>query len=465
MSKNKILSIALIVVFAMSAMAISGMFAITGDTKPTNVYTAQSDNGRCSPNHPNFELANSPYDPAEGSLMGESIWFGVSYHPDSRRTTIYCDVNAPECRATIQIYKAGGMAVGVCPISASIRNKDDLKNKCPTFNRDYGAMLFGIPKTVDTIAFNKNTYYWKNNEKLVILTGSYVPIGGFSIKVVADVHDLLGLTSDNFATTGVGTCNLNYMNADATVSQSEVSDLVASGVILDNNVFFGQEVNYITGLSKVYDTTRIVQKSNGEWVYIRNIDMGQGVICPLDKTIDGKTYTDCGDPKYEASIICMPYMVSGDRQCSEDGTEWTTEELTCTWYGGGVPSGYIQNGDQMCLAKCEDGEIVYHSCRDILDCETGYEFNPSLNRCVLIGSGGSGDDDDEDDDDKKTCKLDAECNDNIWWTYDSCDRTTWQEILNQEGLCKHTDLKALMIIGVGIFMVLLVAIVMSGRKR
>lgn len=462
MTQTKLLPIALLAVLIVGVMAFSGMFAITGGDRPTNVYTAQFDNAICTAIMPNEPLAGSPIDQSiQGTTLSNDIWFGAAFSSSTKRTEFICNANTKRCTATVDTKDHNGAFIGICPIDVDVRTKNEIKDKCRYYREMCDGTFFCGAERV-SLPFNENQNFHSINEKFVVLSGMADP-GDITIEITADIYGLLSQTSDNYLTAAIGTCNLKNMYESVVMTQKDYNQYVAENKIQDNIVPFHGIVNIFSSLVKVYDSTRIVQLGSGEWVYIKSIVNGVGQICPLWKTTDGKTITDCAtDMRPEPSIICMPYTPDGEKQCSADGTEWVGE-LTCTWWGGGTPSGYITVGNELCLAKCVDGEIVYHSCVTILDCQTGYVFDPDKNMCVKAGGvdpappvNGTED---------EFCKLDAECNDNLWWTYDTCDRTTWQEILNQEGLCKHTDLKALMIIGVGMFIAVLVAIIMSGRKK
>ena len=91
MTKTKLLPIALIAVLIVGAMALSGMFAIMGGDRPTNVYTAQFDNAICTAIMPNEPLAGSPIDQGiQGTTLSNDIWFGAAFSSSTKRTEFIC---------------------------------------------------------------------------------------------------------------------------------------------------------------------------------------------------------------------------------------------------------------------------------------------------------------------------------------------------------------------------------------
>ena len=456
---KKTAQLTMIVAFVViSSIALSGMFAITGSTKPTNVYTAQFDNAICTVVKDDFSITGiSGVDhTTQGALLSEGIWFAAAYSSSTIRTEFTCNVNTKKCSVVVNTKDHSGAFVGICPLDVDVRTKDDITNKCRLSHEICDGMIFcGADQY--SVDFNNNQNFYSNNEKFVVLSGSNTNPGDITIHVKADVYGLWATSADNYLTIAQGTCNLNNMFEDVVMTPTDVLDTD----IQNSVVRFDGTVNIFSQLVKVYETTRIVQLSSGEWVYIKNIMNGVGQVCPLHKTTDGKTITDCGrEQRAESEIICIPFALDGERQCSEDGSEWVGE-LTCTWWGGGVPSGYITVGNELCLAKCENGELVYHSCVTIQDCQAGFVFDPDKNACVKLGAIPPAPPVNETD---EACKLNAECDDNLWWTYDTCDRTFWQELRNQEGLCKHMDLRAVLIIGLGVLLTGLLMVGMSFKK-
>lgn len=364
-----------IVVLMGLALLVSGaaQFAI-GDLPPT-VWLPNYANGRCGSTS---DRAVLEFDMSDAAIYDEG-WVA-----DDHIKEFGCDWNTPRCSlrykfgSTIGTFKAFR-----CEADAVYPRDSD---KCIQLQK-YGTFSSMPEKNTwhDLGFYDEHPDERANTHKIVIIASDRIGKlnkGDLVVQIRANVYNLESVTDRNLATTGVGTCNIDYMHKDFTFTKQTINDMFAKGDISKDNVIpFGRSFSYIASASKVEgELRRDIIKYKGRWVYVEQV----GWVCPLEEGVNGRTYANCGGGGEKASdIVCVPTMIN----CAPDGKSIVSvEEKECTWYSG-VPRGRVQNEDgEWCLWSCVNNKLKASDCQEMETCGIGENWSFEEKQCVKTGS-------------------------------------------------------------------------------
>lgn len=185
--------------------------------------------------------------------------------------------------------------------------------------------------------------------------------------------------------------------------------------------------------------------------------------CGANAVCDPKTFTcqttrDCDyDWQCESAGTSCDYVTKklnawGCLSTGKCGIK-SSEDVQCC-FDTNCPTGYFCDTDYKCkqrvnpLPECDkqccekDGQHIDKPCAAGLKCLNGI--------CV---------------DESNACYVDSDCNDGVWYTWDSCKRTITEKLWNNPGKCEHKDLTIVLIVLGVVSLAIIGGIIYSLKKK
>ena len=359
-------------ILILGAIFISGNLSIgvftVGSGKPTNVYIPLWDSAFClkgaTQTLTTYDMSDATYSSIAGS----------HYH------AFYCKLNTEECNLK---YDQEGFLdhYYICTVDVSVDERDvlDNPNKYTCISDTWGSN--NVYRETD---FNYNSNFWTNKEKVVVISNDKfigeLEEGDAIVKIMGQVYNLQSLSGDNYATSSIGTCDVDYLTNAATYILEDREEAERKGSMSTNGVVhFDNSISVISGARIIPYTVNIIEYKN-TWVYVRAV----GELCEIKKADNGDYFADCRDAIYDEEIICRPSTVG----CSVDGrTKGEAEGASCSWYSGVPGKTYPDGKDNICKWKCVDGKLEKYDCKKQQNC-AGDEYWDYEDGCVKIGGTG-----------------------------------------------------------------------------
>jgi len=244
----------------------------------------------------------------------------------------------------------------VVDVSVDERDVLDNPNKYTCISDTWGSN--NVYRETD---FNYNSNFWTNKEKVVVISNDKfigeLEEGDAIVKIMGQVYNLQSLSGDNYATSSIGTCDVDYLTNAATYILEDREEAERKGSMSTNGVVhFDNSISVISGARIIPYTVNIIEYKN-TWVYVRAV----GELCEIKKADNGDYFADCRDAIYDEEIICRPSTVG----CSVDGrTKGEAEGASCSWYSGVPGKTYPDGEDNICKWKCVDGKLEKYDCKN-----------------------------------------------------------------------------------------------------
>ncbi len=380
MSNKKLFTITIILLLLVSvSLGLSASLFVGGDIKPTveGLAITQFAGSHC------IGTSEKPVTEKFDMSKGEEL-------SGAMKTELFCNVNTPSCKVQIDINEPiTSYFVYYCPIDSDVDTISEADRICKKSISNV-AGVSGNTHVITSSYFNYNSEFWTSHEKAIIFAkdvpfGGYVDKGDITVNLIANAYTLKSVSGQGLVTLAKNTCALSEMHKSGNyIFDQDYIDGANTGTIKGGVLGFDNVINYISGLTPITDSADVI-KRNDEWVYVKRV----GEVCPIEHTpsefSDIKYFVDCSIPIKATEIVCLPSSPG----CKEDGTEFvsTLDEMSCTWYGGGLPEGWYpktSGSSEYCLWTCVDGKPIPHSCQTATNCIEGQVYDYDKQSCIGI---------------------------------------------------------------------------------